>query len=414
MKNAAIIGAGAAGMFCAANLKNADVSVFEASDAPLKKVLVSGGGRCNFTNENIDSQRPENFYPRGANNLKKVLGRFSAKDARKFFESIGVKSKVEDGGRVFPESDNSSDIARALIYAARQNGAKIFNRQKVEKIERTRDGKFVLFVNSQTSLFDAVVLCAGGRWDASLKKSLEDIGHSFEPETPSLFSLKIRQADDARWAELSGVSVDDAEISADFGVGKVSARGAVLFTHFGLGGPAVLRLSAFAAKEFAAANYNAKISLNIVPQLSEDARKAAFTSARTEFAKKKIANVPMFGLPNRLWSFALEFAEVSPDMQMCALTKDAERKISAFASAAPFESAGKSEHKAEFVTCGGIKRSEVDFSTMQSRIVPNLFFAGECLDIDGVTGGFNLHSAWATGKICADFLNKQQPYIATI
>lgn len=409
MKRVAIIGGGAAGMFCAANIgEGIEATLFEASATLMRKVLLSGGGRCNFSNENIDTRNPNEFYPRGAGSLRKPFRRFGAKHVREFFESLGVETKTEDGGRMFPACDDSRAIAAALFGAARRNRVRIECNARVSKIERTEDGRFAIEASCPSAgIFDAVLVAVGGNPSGGLRESLEKFGVNIMPTAPSLFSLKTDTAETQTWRDLAGASIDGAELSyADPNGGKIAARGSLLFTHFGIGGPATLKFSSFGARLFQSANYRFEFSANFAPNFDEQKRRAEFVRARAEFAKRKISNAPLFGLPQKFWSYAVERAGISGETTFANLGKNAERSLCEEIFSAKIRCVGKSAHKAEFVSCGGVDRLEIDFSTMVCKKIPNLFFAGECIDIDAITGGFNLQAAWTTGKICAESLGK--------
>ncbi len=394
--NAVIIGAGASGVFCAANLpKDFDVTIFEAQSAPLKKLLLTGGGRCNFTNTNIDTKEPKNFYPRGANNLRKVLKRFSAKDAIDFFEQHGVKTKIEDEGRAFPKSDKSQDIADALLKNTRD---KIRLNCPISEIEKSGN-KFILKIaNGETMAFDAVIFAIGGHWQNSLKTSVEKLGHNFLPEIPSLFALKIGNRD--TFCE-SGITLKNVALQSNFDGKKIKTDGALLTTHFGITGPAVLKFSSFAAEELAKNNFRCTLFANFLPEENRETIAQTLKSARQKEPKKMVKNFCPFLLPISFWQFLLKSAGLADNITYANLSKDSENKIINVATEYKLDVNGKSPSKSEFVTCGGIDCKDVDFSTMQSRKVENLFFLGECLNIDAITGGYNLHAAWATAHTCA-------------
>ena len=409
MKSIAVIGAGAAGMFFASRIGGGlSVHIFEKNAHPMKKLLLTGGGRCNFTNMRVDSATPEYFYPRGAKNLRKPLKRFGAKSAVEFFESLGVECRMEDNFRMFPASGDSRDIANALLRASKNAGARIYCGAEVEKIELSKDsGKFLTtyLKDSQKAKFesDFVLLSTGGEWSDSLKDSLIRLGHSFEAPLPSLYSLNAEAAE-SETAPLSGISLKDAEIKLDDPSAKISARAQLLFTHFGFSGPAVLNFTGFGARELAARKYRFPALLNLIPEFDQNKQRESFLSARAKFSKKRVANFPLMGLPQKLWSlFALK-SGIPGERTYSNLSKGEERNLCRLLSEFRVNISGKSSHKAELVVCGGIKTAEIDFSTMQSKIVPNLFFAGECIDVDAITGGFNLQAAWTMGEICAQSL----------
>lgn len=412
MKKLAIVGAGAAGVFCAAALKksqNLDVRIYEASGKPLQKLLLTGGGRCNFTNLNVDKNIPREFYPRGASAIRKSLLRFGARAAIEFFEKLGVKGKVESGGRVFPASDKAEDVAEALTAAALRNGAVFELGSRVKSISKVGD-KFELACgrfngDDFSSSADAVMVCVGGNWNGSLRKSLEAFGHSFESAAPSLFSMKLDASETSDWRDLSGISVPCAKLSACLANGKFSAEGALLLTHFGIGGPSVLKLSSFGARAFAAENYAFELSINFAPNLRAD-MDAAFAVARLDSPKKSVLNIPMFNIPKALWAYLCGVSGIEENCTMANFPLSKQKVLIGNIVNFKAKVSGKSSHKEEFVTCGGLKLDQIDFSTMQSRLVPNLYFAGECLDIDGITGGFNLQAAWTGAKVAAENIEK--------
>lgn len=404
MQRIAVIGAG--GMFFAADFSHGDaeVVVLEASQTPMQKVLLSGGGRCNFTNLNIDAQKPENFYPRGARFLRMPLRRFDAQNAVEFFESLGVESKVEDEGRVFPQSDKSRDVADALMGRAEKNGAKIILGAKVFKISKDAGAFSLAYTQGGKEKYlaaDFVVFASGGRWDKSLQSSLEGLGVKFISPVPSLFSFST----DTNFAPLSGLSVEaklTAFFDADDEKKKIAAQGSLLFTHFGLGGPAALKLSSFAARDFFVSDYKATVEINLIPNFDIPKAREKFQAARVEFAKKMVKNTPMFNLPPRLWEWVLHESQTRSDAIWANLPKAESDKILQSLSAQKTNITGKSPHKGEFVTCGGVDCAQMDSANMALKADNRMFFLGECLDIDGITGGFNLQAAWTTAKTCSN------------
>ena len=400
----AVIGAGASGVFFAANL-NCGARIFEANASALKKLLLTGGGRCNFTNAKISLGSLSEYYPRGANNLRKCIFDFGPKEVVEAFEDMGVMSKEEADGRIFPASDKASDVAGALMRRARSKGASFVFNSPARSVCRVENGFEVSFSNAGAERFDAVVFAVGGAWATPLRESLIKLGHSFESPVPSLFALKadMRQFPDFK----SGTSVPKAKISAKFGAKKLCADGALLFAHFGLSGPAALKFSSLAARELAACNYNCSARINFAPQLTAAEVEGRIAAARTVHAKKILKNFCPIELPSGVWLSILKKSSVPDDMTYSSLAKISARKIVQNLTEFAFDITGRAFEGGEFVTCGGLCRREVDFSTMQSRIQPGLFFLGECLDIDAITGGFNLHAAWSTAKMCANHINKK-------
>ena len=464
MKTVAIIGAGAAGMFCAANLRDAEgveAVILERTNSPLKKVILSGGGRCNFTNTEIDGGNPKAFYPRGAGFLRKPLMGYGCAKTREFFKTLGVESKVEDCGRVFPVSDDSRTIAGALERAAKK--ARLICGAGVESVEKTSDGRWnITYIDEfgrssrgnvprrgtdiadfsgcgcDTAPMEAVcakpnkargeqpsegehkqsgegarnivaadfvLFAIGGTWSKKLKESIEKLGGEFSPPVPSLFALKTDRASDAKWRDMSGASVADAEIRAQTPSGEFSARGAMLLTMFGLGGPAVLKLSAFGARAFAECAYKFPITVNWIAPVGDEDFKSAILSARKNNPKKFVGNTPLFDIPRGLWEYLCVKAGVYGRV-WSNFSKGDEAALKNALKNDKMEAVGKSSHKGEFTTCGGLKCECVDSKTFSLKGEPTLFFAGECMDIDGITGGFNLQAAWTTAKICADSIKK--------
>ena len=396
----AIIGAGAAGVFCASNLSdNFDVKLFEAQSAPLKKLLLTGGGRCNFTNINIDKSEPKNFYPRGAGSLRKPLRRFPAQAAIDFFQTHSVDVKIEDEGRAFPKSDKAKDIANALLKNVSQ---KIKVNSPVAEIRKSEDKFFVKISNADEEIFDIIILAVGGKCSDSLKSSLQQLGHHFYPEIPSLYGLCASQAQN--WE--GGITLKDVVLQADFGNKKIKTNGALLTTHFGITGPAVLKFSAFAAEELYANNFQCIASANFLPSENLETISSAFKKARQKESKKLVKNFCPFPLPVSFWQFLLKSAGIAEDIIYANLSKELEAKIVNSAVSFRLDIIGKSTSKGEFVSCGGVDCKDVDFSTMQSKKAENIFFLGECLNIDAITGGFNLHAAWTTAFVCAEYINK--------
>ncbi len=410
MKKIFIIGAGAAGMFCAARLsKNFDVTVFEKQNSAMKKLLLTGGGRCNFTNTRIDKRPPEEFYPRGARKLRKALKRFGAKDTIAYFESLGLKTKEEAKNRVFPASGDSRDVARALWRAADAPSSRVICEAKVTSVEYdSTNESFIVEVEHNCKIekhfCHYLIMCVGGEWYSPLAESVKRMGHSFVPPLPSLFSLMTEHAE-TELALLSGTAVEDAIIGLRNSSKKISARGEILITHFGFGGPAVLNFTGFGARDFAELNYNFPISINWIPNFDQQKQREAFITARANSPKKLVKNVSLMGVPQKLWSELVKRANIG-ERAYSNLSKAEERNLCLELSEFKAQVRARSAHKAEFVTCGGLNTDEIDFASMQSKIQPKLFFAGECTDIDAITGGFNLQAAWTMAEICSQSIKK--------
>jgi len=410
----AIVGAGAAGFFaaitCAQTNPQAKVTLYEATAHSLAKVRISGGGRCNVTHACYDPRELVRHYPRGSRELLGAFHRWQPRDMVEWITARGVPLKTEADGRIFPVSDDSMDIVACLRQAAAESGVALRLRTAVRAIERVEKAgetnadlapfRLVLSEGTQTDCDRLLLATGGGRAESGGLKLAHDLGHTIEPPVPSLFTFHI---DDPRLRDLAGLSVEAAALSVagpDADTKKLSSTGALLITHWGLSGPAILKLSAWGARAFAARDYAFTLRVNLVPTHSRDSLLRELAALRTAQPRRTIARAHNpFGLPARLWERLVLSSGIS-ETEVCATLSNA--RSSALAetlAAAEFRVRGKSTNKDEFVTCGGVRLSEVDFKTMQSRLCPGLYFAGEVLDIDGVTGGFNFQAAWTTARL---------------
>jgi len=392
-----IAGGGAAGFFaalaCAETASGAEISIFEKSSQFLSKVKISGGGRCNVTHAEFDAREFSKRYPRGGRALISAFGKFQARDTVAWFESRGVKLKVEGDGRMFPTTDSSQTIIDCLLDACRRAGIKLKTNCGVESAIKKPDGGFeITLSNGGHLLCDKLLLATGGCRTPALGQLAVSLGHQLEPPVPSLFTFHI----DTPWLRtLAGISVDRVEASVT--ESKLWETGAVLITHWGLSGPAILRLSAWGARELHAKNYSFPLQINWLPDLDEKTVAAEFQSRRNSQPARLVVNSPIAPLPSRLWEQLVLAAGLANDLRWSGLSRAGQHQLIQQLFRSEFHVTGKSLNKDEFVTCGGIRLSEVNFKTMESRICPGLFFAGEVLDIDGITGGFNFQSAWTTG-----------------
>jgi predicted Rossmann fold flavoprotein len=408
-----VIGGGAAGFFGAIHAAQAPhtcVTLLEAGRQPLAKVRISGGGRCNVTHHCFEPSQLVLNYPRGSKALRGAFSRFQALDVVRWFNTEGVKLKTEADGRMFPVTDDSETIVEALMFAAKKAGVVLRNNVLVQKIERLGDRKFdVILKNGENIICDRLLLATGS--SPSGYAIARSLGHELEPPVPSLFTFNIK---DSKLHELAGVSVNPASVKLINDASsekKKSARnqleqsGALLITHWGLSGPAVLKLSAWAARELHDCNYQAKLAVNWIPSLKVEAIKQILLSAKTEQPKKFISNYCPVDVSLRLWEYLLDKAEVELEKRWADISNKSIQQIVNVLSASEYAIAGKGVFKEEFVTCGGIRLQDVNFQTMESKLCQGLFFAGEVLDIDGVTGGFNFQSAWTTAWIAAQGIN---------
>ena len=397
MTEIAIVGGGAAGFFAAiaAARANADckVSLFERSSQFLSKVRISGGGRCNVTHALLDPRMFTTRYPRGERELISPFHRFSADDTVAWFEARGVPLKREEDGRMFPVTDLSQTVIDCLIKEAKDAGVQLFTRKGVESARVRAEGGFDLKFNDGESIAcDRLLLATGGCRSIGGVELARSLGHTIEPPVPSLFSLHIPAA----WLRsLPGVSVNDVQVSVE----KLRERGPLLITHNGISGPAVLRLSAWGARMLHEMNYHFSLRVNWVPEMNEAELRTEFQSRRQREPTRRVNNSPIGALPARLWENLVSNAGVFPETIWTTLTRAGMNDLIRQLRATQLEVDGKSLNKDEFVTCGGVRLREINFKTMESRVTPNLYFAGELLDIDGITGGFNFQAAWTTGWI---------------
>lgn len=398
-KRVVVVGGGAAGFFAAITAAEKSpapalhVVVLEKAARFLGKVRISGGGRCNVTHAEFDPRRFVESYPRGSRELLGPFHRFQARDTVEWFRSRDVALKTEPDGRMFPTTDSSETIVECLMRAARDAGVELHARSEVLSIRRRGSGGFLVgLADGSTRECDAVVLTTGGTRAARGARIAASLGHTLEEAVPSLFAFDIG----SNWLrELAGVSVPDVEVSLP-GT-KRSARGPILITHKGLSGPAILRLSAWGARELSAQRHAGTLQVDFLPGMPDARLRETLAAQAAGAARRAVANTPLFGLPARLWSALATAAGVAPGTRWTGLSRADARRLSDHLRRLALPIVGKSPNKEEFVTCGGVRLREVDFRTMESRVCPGLYLAGEILDIDALTGGFNFQSAWTTG-----------------
>jgi predicted Rossmann fold flavoprotein len=394
-----IVGGGAAGFFAAINCAEAapdsEIVLLEKSSQFLSKVKISGGGRCNVTHACFDSRELTTRYPRGERALLAPFKIFQAGDTVAWFESRGVKLKTEGDGRIFPASDSSQTIIDCLLRAAKTVNIKLFLNRGVEQVVKNARGGFELELSDGEKIScDRLLLATGGCRAAIAGQLAVSLGHKIEPPVPSLFTFHIPTP----WLRaLAGISVEPVEVSV--AGAKLRERGALLVTHWGLSGPVILRLSAWGARELHGLDYKFPLQINWLPQFNMEKIAAEFQSRRDSQPAKFIVNTPIAPLPSRLWEQLVLAAGILRDTRWAAVSRAMQHHLIRQLTRTEFQVTGKSLNKDEFVTCGGVKLGEVNFKTMESRICPGLFFAGELLDIDGITGGFNFQAAWTTGWI---------------
>lgn len=399
----AIIGAGAAGCFAAIHLKNAlpdaRVSVYESLGRALAKVSITGGGRCNLTNSFAEVNSLSAVYPRGARLLQRLFRRFNHDDACRWFEANGVRLVTQSDQCVFPRSQNAREIVDTLLRLMNEAGVALHTGQRVANIEKAADGGFrIAFCRADFApvAADAVVVTTGGSPRASGLSFLKSLALDVVPPVPSLFSLCVA---DNELTKLTGTVVEAA--ATGLAGTKIHTRGPLLITHRGVSGPAVLKLSAHAARLLAEADYRATIVVNWLGDAREQEAAALLADVTARHTQKQLRSIYPPALNSRLWCYLLCTCGLRTDMRWGELGRKGLNRLAAALTAQQLKVTGRNRFKEEFVTCGGISLAELDPATLESRRHEGLYFAGEVMDIDGVTGGFNLQAAWTTGYVAA-------------
>jgi predicted Rossmann fold flavoprotein len=398
-KQVIIAGAGAAGIFAAINIvendPKASVIILEKSSKVLAKVKISGGGRCNVTNICSDIKELIKNYPRGEKELKFLFQNFSTINTVKWFESRGVKLKAEADGRMFPVSDNSQTIIDCLLNECQNHNIKIYTNCGIKSFERTNDF-ITVDIGDQKFTCHHLLIATGGSPKVEGFEWLQAKGHTIVPPVPSLFTFNLI---DRSITELAGLSVKDAQVK--IAGTKLNYRGPLLITHWGFSGPAVLKLSAFGARFLNEKDYKYSVIVNWTGGYNENESRNFLEEFKALNLLKNVRTIPPFQLPKRLWEFICESSGIPNDLKWNNFSGKAFNKLVSNLIAAEFPASGKTTFKEEFVTCGGISLKDINLETMESKKFPGLFFAGEILDIDGITGGFNFQSAWTTAFVAA-------------
>ncbi|HEY9640998.1 MAG TPA: NAD(P)/FAD-dependent oxidoreductase, partial [Coleofasciculaceae cyanobacterium] len=401
-----VVGGGAAGFFaaiaCAETYPQAQVTLLEAGRQPLAKVRISGGGRCNVTHACFEPATLIQHYPRGGKALRGAFSRFQPRDTVAWYAQQGVPLKTEADGRMFPVTDDSETIVDCLKQAARRAGVEIRTGTPVATVTRLEPG-FELELKSGEFIRGDRLLLATGSSPQGYELARK-LGHTLEPPVPSLFTFNIA---DPHLRDLAGVSVEKVQAKLLLPDQKpLEQTGALLITHWGLSGPAVLKLSAWAARALHDCHYRAQLQVNWLPQQSADQVRQLLQDGKVTQAKKAIASHCPVSLPRRLWQYFCTRAGIASETRWADLSKASLNHLIQELTQGQFEIQGKGVFKDEFVTCGGVQLKEVDFKSLESRCCPGLYFAGEILDIDGVTGGFNFQSAWTTAWIAGQAIGK--------
>lgn len=399
-----VLGGGAAGFFgaiaCAETYPHTRVTVLEANRQPLAKVRISGGGRCNVTHACFEVATLVGNYPRGGKALRGALTRFQPRQTIDWFARRGVALKTEADGRMFPTTDDSGTIVDCLIQAAQRAGIQIRTGTPAIALRLNADGSLTVELKSGEILVADRVLIATGSNPNGYRWAVE-LGHTIAPPVPSLFTFNLA---DRSLRELAGVSVDSVRVRLPDA--KLTQTGPLLVTHWGLSGPAILKLSAWGARFLAECRYQTPLAVNWLPEENSETLRQQLQLLRSQSAKKAIGSYCPFPLAKRLWLYLLDRSGIDPQTQRSQVSNTALNSLIELLGNSQYQITGKGVFKEEFVTCGGINLKEVNFKTMESRCCPHLYFAGEVLDIDGVTGGFNFQSAWTTGWIAGQAMGK--------
>lgn len=397
----AIVGGGAAGFFAAIHVKinypNAAVVIFEKSDKLLSKVKISGGGRCNVTNGCTSIAALSKAYPRGEKQLKKAFARFSTKDTMEWFKSRGVELAIQPDNCVFPTTQNSQTIIDCFLSEVKKRSIKIRLESPIVELNTMSNGTIELKHRSDEKFIaDKVIVTTGGSPKKAGLEWLEKLGHMIETPVPSLFTFNM-PTEGIR--DLMGVVV--AKTITKIQGTKLRSDGPLLITHWGMSGPSILKLSAFGARILSEKDYKFIVQVNWVNEPNVNAVEAELIKIISEHGQKLVHNIRPYYLPERLWRFLVEKLGISADRKWDELGKKGLNKIINLLTNDLYNVEGKTTFKEEFVTCGGISLKSVDMNTMQSKVCKNLYFAGELLDIDGITGGYNFQAAWTTAFIAA-------------
>ena len=407
-KRLVVIGGGAAGFFCAVNAarlhSQLEVILIEKSNKLLSKVKVSGGGRCNVTHNAPDILYMSKRYPRGQHFVKKAFSRFFVPDTISWFKERGVTLKAEADGRMFPVTDNSQTIIDCLLKDADRYGVKIRMNTAVNELVSAGDGWEVRLQDGGVLKADVVCVAAGGYAQLDKFAWLQSTGHQIVAPMPSLFTFNMPGN---AITTLMGVSVEEAHVK--IAGTKLQEKGPLMITHWGMSGPCVLRLSAWGARELAALQYQFTAVINWLPAFNENSLREEIQGLRFSLGGQKMHNKNPFGLPQRLWQFFLQQSGIGEDVRWADMPAKEQHKLVKYLTAMECPVKGKTTFKEEFVTCGGIQLSEIDPATMESKLAPGLFFAGEVMDVDGITGGFNFQHAWTSGWVAASTIAGRFP-----
>lgn len=398
----AVIGGGASGFFAAITAKEAnpasEVVIFEKTTKLLSKVRISGGGRCNVTHACFDPRQLTGYYPRGSRELLSPFTRFQPKDTIEWFARFGVNLVAEPDGRMFPSGNTSTEIINCFLDTTERLEVRIKTKSELVKLtpmEEGTKGWDLHFANGE-NIFAEMVIMSGGS-SAGLLEILSGLGYKIEPPVPSLFTFNIQ---DPFLEGMQGISVPDAIVSVD-GT-KLKQTGPLLITHWGLSGPAILKLSAWGARILHEMNYQFTLTVNWTGGKKADQVYTQLQTMKNEHPFMKLSSKSQFGVAQKFWKRFLEKTEIAESLPMKDISQKKLRTLAELLCNQKFTANGKSTFKEEFVTCGGVSLKQINFTTMESRLHRNIYFTGELLDIDAVTGGFNFQSCWTTGWIAGN------------
>lgn len=396
-----IIGGGAAGFFTAINCAEKNptlkIAILERGKSVLEKVRISGGGRCNVTHACFVPNDLVKNYPRGERELKGPFHQFCSGDTIEWFEKHGVELKIEDDGRIFPVSDSSQTIIDCFHAAVKKHKIDVLTNHSVQELYKA-ETHWKISTTQDVFLCEKIVVTTGS--NPKMWELLQNLGHTLIEPVPSLFTFNIK---DPRIKDLMGLSrVASVKVKKS----KLEAAGPLLITHWGMSGPGILRLSAWGARELAEKKYQFAIQVNWLHESTFEEALDSLKEIKEDHAKKLVSKYAHFELPKRLWENLVKAAGISEDTKWADMSKKQLNTLSEQLTNGEFHVNGKSTFKEEFVTAGGIDLKEVNFKTMESKILPNVYFAGEILNIDAITGGFNFQNAWTGGFIVAENISK--------
>lgn len=408
MTRVAIIGAGAAGCFCAVNLKRmmpeTEISIFEAGTRPLAKVAITGGGRCNLTNTFNEVKSLQQVYPRGDKLMKRALTRFSHKDCWEWFENEGVELTAQPDQCVFPVSQDAMQIVGTLINGMKKEGVRLYTQHRVKNIEKNDTGKYMIEFDDakqQAIESDFVVITTGGSPSVKGLQMVSSLNLDIATPLPSLFTLNM----EGEWkSQLMGTVVNG--VATSIPGTKFKAFGPLLITHWGMSGPAILKLTSYSARYLAENNYRGTLSVNWFGERNEDEVRKEIEAIKRQNGQKKLSSVYPQQFVSRHWNYLLEKSGLDTDKRWNELGSKQTNKLIATLTCDSYTFTGKSRCKEEFVTCGGIALSNISAKTLEAKEHKGLYFAGEVLDVDAITGGFNLQAAWSMGYVVAESISE--------